>query len=939
MAGFGSGPFGQNPAGQADWARNVLFNTIPQAYQKADADNGHLLERLQEGAFPSFDNLREHIRQFGDLRDAFLVRAAWSEFEFLTLGKQIIPTGAIEQTGAQGRVFSSGTFTAQDRATRFTPADIGKQLIIRRSSVQVNNQQTFTVSGFINDKEIFTDPLIAVDAGPMRWEMRPTIEIPTDEVEVEIRGGDPRLVEIGWQVFDGAKQFSVLTRQMYYQSVLNNQQLNEREFTDGTVDAAGTVGSPSYTFTQTDIGKLIFVGPLSDGASVLTEIGDVEAGRAVVGRLVVSGKEKRPLGKITYAYLTTADRLVTIFHSYEALPNLPLVVSFQSDALSQQRFDITVRLATDAGSNITTIPSDIVTAIGLNPTISRYVEAYRTVTPGVETVVAAFDRAPIKGLRLPETTKEFFWAVRPFARITLKGGLPLGVVSSEGFDLSIPPSGGGDPLHPTPTTTRVFALSSPFEPTDIGKLLSIHGSPLGNDGCYEVVGVGTSGDRAFVKAVLLADPANCYWELRTAPIIRPDPTRLNPLDCEVQTHAQALLDIFARDFGIEVDTQQVDDRQRAWVRQVSQWIAVKGTVASVIDVAHLSGFNVNVLSLFAVTPTPGTPPGSGFNYIYIADPGRSRLTGTITNNAGMAEFSDPTQSFVAADVGRVFNTGNSASVAPVNDNFWVIQTVLSPTLVRLFQPSIGANLGPIENWNYVEPNNGLLTSSIGDIFTTTIPAYPRMDDVDLDYLAIMADILLRSATNRPGIDTLCSAQSVTVGSLVIDPNALTPHLPLGVAAITAITSVLNVHTLTITGDEISVYTGGDWQFTDSAGNVRFIDAPPVLISLGLPVLVPYIDLNAIPQIATTYPNATYQITTQATIPPVLGPVAFTYLCESGIVFDCSICPTYRVLIELTKTAKLLSEGDLANDLAFERVQRLIDDTLPANAAPIYVLLP
>ncbi len=935
MGGFGSGPFGQNPAGQADWARNVLFDTIPQFYQKADVDNGHLLERLQEGLFPSFDNLREHIRQYGDLRDPFLVRTAWSEFDFLTLGKQIIPTGAIEQTGAQARVYSSGTFTAQDRTTRFSPADIGKQIIIRRSSVQTNNQQTFTISGFINEKEVFTDPLIAVDAGPMRWELRPAVEIPVDEVEVELRGGDPRLVEIGWQVFDGAKQFTVLTRQMYYQSVLNNQQLNEREFKDGEVDAAGTVGSPSYTFTQTDIGKLIFLGPLSDGASVLTEIGDVEAGRAVVGRLVVPGTLKDPFGKITYAYRTTADRPVTILHSYEALPNLPLVVSFQSDAISQERFDITVRLATDAGSNITTIPSDIVTAIGLNPTITKYVEVYRTVTPGVETTVAAFDRAPIKGLRLPETAGPFFWAVRPFARITLRGGLPLGVVSNENFDLEVLPNSGPDPLHPTPTTTRVFSPSASFEPTDIGKLLSIHGSVLGNDGCYEIMGVNSAGDRAFVKAFLRADPSVCYWEIRSAPIIRPDPTRLNPLDCEVQAHAQALLDIFARDFGVEVDTQQVDDRQRAWVRQVSQWIAVKGTAQSVIDVAHLSGFSANVLPLFTVVAAPGTSTSAGFNYIYIADPGRSRLTGTITNNAGFAEFSDPTQSFVASDVGRVLNTGNSASVAPVNNNFWVIGSIISPTVVRLLQPSIGANLGPIENWNYVEPNNGLLTSSIGQLFTTVVPTFPRMDDVDLDYVAVMADIQGRTAFNRPGIDVMCDVEPIIVGSTLVDPDALSSSA--SGSTITAISSVLNTHTLTITGDDISVYTGGDWQFTDSAGNIRFLDAPPTLVSLGAPVLVPYVDLDAVPQIATTYPNAVYTVTTQSTVPPVVGPVAFTYICN--IILDCNICATYRVLIELTKTAKLISEGALANDQAFERVQRLIDDTLPVNAEPIYVLLP
>ena len=348
MSGFGSGPFGRIPVGQAAWSETVLFSAIPLSYREADADNGGLLQKLQEGLYPSFDNLREHIRQFGDLRDPFLVRASWSEYEFLTLGKQIIPTTAIEQIGAQGRVFSSGTFSTQDRTAKFAPTDIGKQLTIKRSSVQTNNQQTFSITGFISDKEVFTDPLIAVDAGPMRWEVRSKAETLVDEVEIEIRGGDPRLVDVGWQVFDGAKQFSVLTRQMYYQSVTGNQLLNEREFTDGSVDAAGTVGSLTYAFTQTDIGKILFIGPLSGGRSVLAEIGAVEAGRAVVGRLVVPGANKDPFGSITYAYRTTADRLVTVLHTYDPLPNLPLVVEFQSDALSQHRFDITVRRLTSS---------------------------------------------------------------------------------------------------------------------------------------------------------------------------------------------------------------------------------------------------------------------------------------------------------------------------------------------------------------------------------------------------------------------------------------------------------------------------------------------------------------------------------------------------------------------------------------------------------------
>jgi hypothetical protein len=897
---------------------------MPVVYRAEDSEG--LLTRYAESQYRSFDELRERIRQLSDIRDPFLVRAEWSETTFLTLGKQIVPIGDVEQTGAQGRVFSLGIFTAQDRVTKFSNADVGKQLIIKRSSVPTNNQQTFIISSVLNDKEVATDPEIAIDAGPIRWELRPNVVLPEDEVWVEIRGGNPQVVNLGWSVFDGAQQFPVLTRQMYWQSVTNNQLLNEREDFDAEIDSAGTLGAASYYFQQTDVGKYLFAGPLPDGTSPLVEIYDVENGRAVFGRLVVPGALNDPFGKITYAYQTTADRLVTVQHVYEPLPNLPLQVTFEANALTNERFDITVRLATDAASVVTTIPSDIAAVVNVEPTISRYVEAYPTVT-GTETPVGLLDRAPIKGRRLPETVDPVFWALRPFARMVLQGTVPLGLVEAENFDLQVLPDSLGDPLHPTFDTTRVFAQSFPFSEEDVGKLLTIHGSPEGNDGCYSITGVTPDGSRAFVRAFLREDLTLCYWERRSAPIIRSDPTRLNPLDFEVQGHARSMLDVLARDFGIEVDTRQVDNRQRAWVRQVSQWISIKGTEQSIIDVAHLSGFDVEVSQLFSYKAVAGIPNGSG-NFFFIGDPGRDRTTGTITD-AGFPVFSDPTQAFVAGDEGRVLHIGNSAAVAPSNTNYWVIEAVLSPTSVRLAQPSIGANLGPVTNSNFVEPNNGSLSSFVGQLYTTTTPSYILMDDADLDYVAVMADIMGRSATDRPGIDAGCDVHPLIVGSTSVDPDALSAGTG---SQILSISSVGNVHTLTVQGDDLSVVIGGDWKLRDSAGNERFLDAPPVLVSLGAPVLVPYVDLNSIPQVATTYPNAIYTVQVSSTSPPVVGDVAFTYICV--IVTDCDYCATYRLLIDVI-AAEVQSEGPLANDNAFERVVENINDTLPIHVEPIY----
>lgn len=931
MPGFGSGPFGRQPAGRWGWSRAVLYDSVPEIYRKADAENGRLLDRYTQGQQYSFENLRQHIESFDTLRDPFRVRTEYSDRSFVTLGKQVVPIGNVEQTGALGRVFSVGTFTSQDRTAKFTLADIGKQIVIKRSNVSANNHQTFTISSIVSAKEVYTDPLIAIDPGPLRWELRSKVATTSGEVEVELRGGDPRLIEVGWVISDGAQQYPVLSRQMYWQPITENQQLNEREASDGTVDAAGTLGSDSYAFQQNDIGKQVFVAGPTEVEGGLHEIYDVKNGRAVIGRLEAPGANGNPFGKVTYAVKLSADRPVTVAHLYEAGADLPLVVSYQSDAINQQRFDITVRLATNGQQAPISVPTDVAAAINAHPIISKFVEASVSV-PGFGTPVAIFDRVPIIGRRLPPTDAPVFWALRPFARITVQGALPLGVVDGENYDLSVPPDAPGDPLYPTPVTTRVFSASSPFKAGDVGKLLTIHGSLLGNDGTYEIRSVSAGGSKATVLAVLRPDPTLCFWERRTAPLIRSESIRPNPQNYEVLANSQPLIDILAYDFGIRVDTQQVEARQRAWVRQVSQWIATKGTVQSIEEIAHLSGFDVEVKPLFTVVPLPAMGASGddvGFDFLFVGDDGRIRYTGTISNVGGYAVFSDPTQNFKASDAGRVLNIGNSDAGPPSNSNFWVISAVLSPTSVRLEQPSIGGSLGPVTHINFTEPNNGSLFSTVGEIYGDTQPSFILMDDVEVDYLAIMADVCGLSESERPGVDHFCRVNPVIVGSTAVIPEAISAC---GGSTIVGVVSVDNVHTVTVQGDDLSVFIGGGWKMTDSDLIELFVETAPTLLALGVPVPVTYTDLEGNSQTVDTYPNALWTVTVASTVPPATGPVAFTYICTD--VVDCSYCPSYRVLVSLTAN-EILNEGSLANDNAFDRIVRMIEDTLPAHVEPIY----
>lgn len=933
MGGFGSGPFGITPFGEWGWAKGALYDTIPNIYRRSDEANSYLLRRFVEGQFSSFENILGHIEDFDGLRDPFRARTEYADSTFIILGKQVVPVGEVYQNGISGRVGALGVFTAGDRSARFQSSDVGKKLFIRRSANPDNSGQYFTITSVLNQKEVYTDPLMRVDAGPIRWELQEPVPEVYDEVEVEVRGGDPRRLEVGWVIDDGSQQYEVLSRQVYWQSVLSNQYLNEREASDGSIDADGTLGSSSYTFEARDIGKIVYIADDSGQNGSLQEIVGVSGGRAVIGSLEVPGTNGNPYGKTVYRYVAGADKIVSIEHDYEQDVSLPLALTWKSDSSTQGRLAITVRLATDGSANIVTTPADIQAAVAADAFLSQYVEAYPAVTTGVPTIVAAFDRSTIKGTRLSERSIPFFWALRPFARITVRADdLPLGVISAEGFDLEIPAGSPGDPLHLGADTTRVFSPSAPFRAGDIGKLLDIKGSPVGNDGTFEIVTF-LSTTRVIVRAYLEEDPAPRYWSVRSAPTLLPDPTRLNALPDEVQAHAPALLNVFAQDFGIEVDTQQTEVRQRAWVRQSSEVAALKGTTDAIRGVAYLSGFEAEVVPLytFAAVPDMGTPAEMGFILSYVEDAGSSKITGTISSDAGTPRFSDPTQNFNAADLGRVLEINNSAA-SPSNDNYWVIREVISSSDVLLYSPSIGGALGAVLPINFTEPNNGSLVSSVGNIYGPVGASYFLMDDIDMDYVAIMADVTGRSALNRPGIDKICELWPLVIGSTAVDPTAMSASSGL---EIISVSTVGTIQTLVIRGDDLSVVLGGGWSLTDSDGTIFFVENPPTLLSLGAPTPVTYTDLDGVTHTIDTYPDAEYELELFATFPPVLGPTALSYVCSR--VIDCDTCPSYRVKINLTAT-QVLTEGALANDRAFERVIARINDVLPINAEAVYSLI-
>ncbi len=254
MPGFGAGAFGQDRYGEYRWSRRVFYEYIPEIYRREDAVQGGLLEVFAESLRPSFDELRHRIRALDTLRDPFLVRTQYDEVYQLKLGPRLQKIGDLEQKGIDARVDAIQQFYAP--GGRFGLLDVGKELTVSGSSLDENNR-TVTVATVVDAYTIMTYPALATDAGPLTWELRPTVEVPDNEITVEVRGGSAAAIASGFILNDGYADFTVLARRQFKETTAERPLLTEREGSDGTIDSSGDFVSATVAFTQQDVGKKI----------------------------------------------------------------------------------------------------------------------------------------------------------------------------------------------------------------------------------------------------------------------------------------------------------------------------------------------------------------------------------------------------------------------------------------------------------------------------------------------------------------------------------------------------------------------------------------------------------------------------------------------------------------------------------------------------------
>jgi hypothetical protein len=748
VPGFGSGPWGHFAFGEWWWSHYVLYDLIPSIYREKDTSG--FLEKFSESLRPSFDQLRRKIRNFGEMRDPLLARSATSESQTLRLGKRVVSQGGIEQSGVDGKVTVLGEFSAA--TARFTEHDRGKLLTIQRSSIAANNTSV-TIVSVIDNTTVTVTPRTQLDAGLLRWDVRQVYKDPPNRTTVEVRGGGVDLgkVRLDWLVNDGYAAFDVLKRSVFAVPADERRLLTERDGEkNGTIDVQGRLSVPLYLFSAADVGKVVFIAgsvySANNGRFEILGVDRVSATdyRAVFSRLDIDGfvlltGAFDATGSVRYA--NKPGKLARVWHK-QAGVNTPLTVAVSGE-------DITVNLATDSLGRVASTAAAVAAAVTADLFASPLVTSVAS-GAGTGWASATDTFLDVPGVTL-QADSNLTWAMAPFGQLVLKGPPPKGVVEVDGTD------GYVQPISATQGVLKTTA-SALFRAGDVGKLIVLRGSQVGNDGTFAVVSIPIWGAGAVVvlDGVFGTEPAGqtIGWEMRTKS------GQANQL--EVEATAPPMLNFLAQDFGIEVDTQESEVRQRSWVKYVNQWVDKKGLDEAYQILANISGYKSTVAQLFAISfdISQALPSIRVFEIadVFAADGSLSNQSGpdvTLTSTAAL---------FSVVHVGRYVSIRLAASA--MNNQLFEVIGFIDAQNLRL--RATGAT--PVEP---VAPdaNNGALAWSVIRLYTDVPPTRPVFDDFDSDAMSV----LIPSFT----VDSYCWEQPIRVGNTTLDYKTQTGPFVVG----------------------------------------------------------------------------------------------------------------------------------------------------------------
>jgi hypothetical protein len=285
-----------------------------------------------------------------------------------------------------------------------------------------------------------------------------------------------------------------------------------------------------------------------------------------------------------------------------------------------------------------------------------------------------------------------------------------------------------------------------YESPDRGKLLTLRG-PGTNNGTVEIVGVSstttsiTAAQRvvpqianpalADIPEPFAVDAGPLAWELRPATGLAGDVE--SPAYQQVQVRAPSLLQYLARDYGVDIDIRESEDRQRSWVKNNSRWIGIKGIGEAYSILGAISGFGITPEALYRISQDFSL----AIPREYVHETGEYALGRSSPNpenpstrdgrlslgSGGRVEFYSPTALFRPADVGLQVRI-QWAAVAE-NNKLYTVDQYVSPTTVRF---------RVVDSATLPEANNDSLQWNLTRLYTTKPPLRARFDDLDPELL-------------------------------------------------------------------------------------------------------------------------------------------------------------------------------------------------------------
>jgi len=855
---FGHDRWGRDPFGEAAWSRRTLWLLIPELQR--DADTTGLLQAFIEGLFPSFDHLRRSVRNFTDLRDPLKVRTQYDWVARLKLGRHIVVQGEIEQSGLDGYVDALGRFVSP--TGRFRETAVGKELVVRGSSNPANNRSV-VVTVDVDLHTIATDPALAPDAGFLRWELREMVSAPSDYVTVEVRGGSVSDITPGWLINDGYADFTVVARRQFA-AVGGLAFQTDKEGSDGAI-SGGYFTAASGEFTPKDVGRFITIsGSSTDENNGRFEIVSVDMSVAPP-RLLLKGFLTTDAGPLTWALL----------------PHPQLDLSGRAVPVGVVEQEGTSMVITGGGAATV---SDTNASFDSTEDVGKYVDL-RGSSAGQD---GHYRIVSVMGVSTVELDTTFatgetgiYWELR--------AATGAGIIERGGRDLEITRID-----YPVAGQSEVIAPTGGWDPSEVGMSLVLAGSITSNNTTVSIVDV-TDEETAIVGTALTLDEGPLTWNL-----VSGDFTKQN-------ARAESIIKFMAPDFGLAIDTQESEDRQRSFVDHVNAWLDLKGNEHGYEVLGAISGFEVEVFNVYRVTFAIAEELRGTAEIYGVAEEGagRSGTGGSLTLSGTAGQLYDPAAAFRASDEAlsvQLYNCADSDNnglydIATVEDSNTLVFELPTPA-GSLPDYGSGGTIGiPTIRWSLVR------------FYSDQPPTQPNFDEVVADQLTDWVDANLPGKVF--GIDRYCweedFAAYVTVEILsVTNLSGLTYEVKVNGEA--------DVIPRNPAGPTRQVLDGPFWKLIDSDGKEFVVETAPEADGA----------------------DWTFEIVADPAALPTASPPATQ---DARLEYQCSIQSTCDYCAASVVVA-IISAGDVINEtgVAVERVLERVIERLQTLAKPKHVRL-